>query len=111
MNHYKLFLDDERKPSQVKWVPMPLGPWVIVRDYATFVDYITKNGIPAFVSFDHDLADGTFKEKTGFHCAQWLVEYCLDKDLPFPEYQVHSMNPIGKENIRQYIESFNRNRS
>lgn len=128
---YKLFLDDERKPSQVKWLEMPLGPWVIVRDYATFVGYITKNGIPTFVSFDHDLADehyrqsmydkdkhytsyytdGTFKEKTGFSCAKWLCEYCLDNNLPFPDYQVHSMNPVGKENITQYIESFKRSRT
>jgi hypothetical protein len=123
---YRLFLDDERKPSQVKWIEMPLGPWVIVRDYATFVDYITRMGIPMFVSFDHDLADehyrqsmyakdkhytnyytdGTFKEKTGFACAQWLVNYCLDKNLPFPKYQVHSMNPVGKSNIESYIESY-----
>jgi hypothetical protein len=125
----KIFLDDERSPQQVTWIDMPLGPWVVVRNYDEFVDYITKNGIPSFVSFDHDLADehyrpemynpdkklymsfytdGTFKEKTGLACAQWLVEKCLNENITFPDYQVHSMNPIGRENIAGYIESFKR---
>lgn len=126
---YRLFLDDERKPSQVKWVEMPLGPWVIVRDYATFVDYITKNGIPSYVSYDHDLGHSAYvefnraytsdkkfhyenvKEKTGYDAAKWLVEKCMNERLDFPEYQVHSLNPIGKENIINYIESFKRSRT
>jgi hypothetical protein len=123
---YKLFLDDEREPYQVKWVEMPLGPWIILRDYRAFVRHITKYGIPSFVSFDHDLAqehyrptmykdpvryttyytDGTFKEKTGYDCAKWLCDYCLDKKEDFPEYQVHSMNPVGKQNIILYIEQY-----
>jgi len=123
---YKLFLDDQRWPNKVTWVELPPGPWAIVRDYKAFVYHITKNGLPLFVTFDHDLAeehyrpsmynkdgrysnyytDGTFKEKTGYDCAKWLCEYCLDNNLEFPEYQVHSMNPVGKQNIVQYIEHF-----
>lgn len=122
---YKLFLDDERNPYKVNWVEMPLGPWEIARNYEQFVAMIAKKGIPSFVSFDHDLADehyrasmynpdrhysnyytdGTFKEKTGRDCAKWLVEHCLEHDIPIPEYQVHSMNPIGQENIRSIMES------
>ena len=52
---YKLFLDDVRNPRDVKWAEMPLGPWVIVRNYDDFVKYITSNGLPEFVAFDHDL--------------------------------------------------------
>jgi hypothetical protein len=126
---YKLFLDDERDPYKVTWVDLPLGPWVIARDYATFVDYITKNGIPSFVSFDHDLADehyrqsmydkdkhypnyytdGTLKEKTGYDCAKWLINYCQDIGYAFPEYSVHSMNPVGKENIIKCIDNYRKN--
>jgi hypothetical protein len=123
---YKLFLDDVREPVQVKWVELPLGPWEIVRNYQQFVDHITKNGLPSFVAFDHDLADehyrpsmynkdghytnyytdGTFKEKTGYDCAKWLIEYCINNNRIFPEYEVHSMNPIGKINIRSIVENF-----
>ena len=112
---YKLFLDDIRNPSDVKWVQLPLGPWEVVRNYNEFVSHVTKNGLPAFVAFDHDLADehyGTnpskseFKEKTGYDCAKWLIDYCIDNNLRFPEYEVHSMNPIGKINIKSIVESF-----
>jgi hypothetical protein len=39
-----------------------------------------------------------------------LVEYCMNNNLEFPDYQVHSMNPIGRENIRSYIESYKKSR-
>ena len=126
--HYKLFLDDARQVKDVKWLEMPLGPWIVVKNYKEFGEYITKNGLPVFVSFDHDLADehyrhsmynpdkhytnyytnGTFKEKTGYDCARWLIAYCQNHELDFPLYQVHSMNPIGKENIISLIEAYKR---
>lgn len=122
---YKLFLDDERWPQQVKWVPMPLGPWAVVRDYQAFVRHIERNGLPEFISFDHDLTFEHYagvsdalkshkidysklKERTGYACAQWLVNYCLDKNAKLPDYQVHSMNPVGAENIRSLLEQFKR---
>lgn len=128
---YKLFLDDERHPTKVTWVNLPLGPWTIARNYNDFITYIYKCGLPSFVSFDHDLADehyrpsmydkdkhysnyytdGTFKEKTGYDCAKWLCDYCAEHNLDFPEYAVHSMNPIGRENITKYIENYRKSRS
>ena len=124
-NFYRLFLDDERHPQQVKWVELPPGPWVVVRSYDAFVAHIEKRGMPGFVTFDHDLAqehyresmynpdrhytnyytNGTFKEKTGRCCALWLVERCIATGAPIPPYAVHSMNPIGKENIVSVMEN------
>jgi len=122
---YHLFLDDERWPKDVTWVRLPSVPWQVVRSYAAFVEIVEARGIPATVSFDHDLAqehyrpsmlnpdrhysnyytDGTFKEKTGRCAAKWLVEKCLDEGLPIPPYTVHSMNPIGVENIVSIMEN------
>lgn len=113
--YYKLFLDDVRSPEDVRWVLLPDGPWTIARNYNEFVKHIETLGLPAFVAFDHDLADehygsviakSTYKEKTGFECAKWLVEYCMARNLKFPKYTVHSMNPVGRDNIKNYIESF-----
>ena len=53
---YHLFLDDARKPSDVKWIELPLVNWTIVRNYKEFVETIIKNGIPTTISFDHDLS-------------------------------------------------------
>ena len=120
---YKLFLDDIRTPDQVKWVKLPNGPYVVARSHAEFVAIITSRGIPEFVAFDHDLADEHYamgelhnnsnnkdifnhnygNEKTGFDCAKWLVDYCISNELEFPQYAVHSMNPVGAERIHAYI--------
>lgn len=114
---YHLFLDDIRDPHQVTWVKMPWFPgikWEIVRSYDQFVAAIESKGIPAFVAFDHDLGiehylpevdPKDYVEKTGRDCAQWLVNRCIDMDETIPSYVVHSMNPIGRDNIKSIIES------
>lgn len=119
-----LFLDDERNPINVTWVPMPNVNWTIVRSFEEFKDAIRKNGLPELISFDHDLGDEAYqeafknnlktfdytkvKEKTGYDCAIWLVNYCLDRRIPLPKYLVHTMNPIGGENITKLFESYQR---
>jgi hypothetical protein len=112
---YRLFLDDERMPKQVTWVNLPLGPWVIVRDYDEFVKCIMTNGLPEFVTFDHDLAiehyipevkEEEYTEKTGMDCAKWLVDYCLDNGSKLPNFEVHSKNPAGAANIRSLLQNF-----
>ena len=122
---YKLYLDDIRTPKDT-YPHTTLGEWIIVRNYDEFVNVIEKLGLPFMVSFDHDLAhehyrqsmynpdrhytnyytDGTFKEKTGFEAAKWLVEYCMNHNLSLPKWNVHSANPIGAENIESYLLSY-----
>jgi len=60
----KLFLDDIRSPKDaIGLVPSHMNQfywsndWDVVRSHDEFVDFIEKNGVPDFVSFDHDLAD------------------------------------------------------
>lgn len=109
----KLFLDDSRDA--------PDFTWDTVRSYKEFVAYITLHGVPDVVSFDHDLADEhytvwqettyveehaevhyrQFLEKTGYDCAKWLIERGT---LP-KEYHVHSLNPVGRQNIRFVMEA------
>lgn len=122
---YNLFLDDERNVADVKWIQYPLVHWVVVRHYQEFVDTVIKNGIPDRVSFDHDLGKSSYKEcqrcflekdnqinydniqeKTGMDCVKWLIEKCMENNQKFPEYYVHSLNPIGKVNIVSLIECF-----
>lgn len=91
------------------------------RNYEEFLEYIHYLGLPDIVSFDHDLAqihyDPTtrvegfkYDEETGLDCAKWLVEYCMNNNLPLPKYNVHSQNPVGKENIEKYLNNFNKNK-
>lgn len=121
---YNLFLDDERLPHNVTWAYMPTHvdwEWVIVRNYDEFVKCIQENGLPNFVTFDHDLAlehykEGhaglpplydQYKERTGYHCAEWMLHYCLDRNLELPEWSVHSMSVVGKANIVRMLNKEN----
>lgn len=116
---YNLFLDDERQSKCLG----DTRAWETVRSYNAFKEIILKRGLPAFISFDHDLAgqqyvsteeqwregiiysDPLWKEQTGYHCALWLMDYCRERGLPLPAYQVHSMNPVGRINIKQLLET------
>jgi hypothetical protein len=129
----KLFLDDIRIPKDaIGLVPSNLNKlywesdWVIVRNFHQFCNYLQNFGVPDFISFDHDLADDhyndlfsdenwikndsdivlkyeDYKEKTGYECAKWLVDFCLENGYNLPDYQVHSANPVGKKNIESYL--------
>ena len=64
MKNNKLFLDDIRIPKDaINLVPSSFNKfywendWDIVKNYDEFVQYIEVNGVPKFVSFDHDLSD------------------------------------------------------
>ena len=135
MKNNKLFLDDIRSPKDaINLIPTDFNKlyweddWDIVRNYDEFVQYIEVNGVPDFVSFDHDLADEhyndlfsdknwfnddskveltyqEYKEKTGLECAKFLVEYCADEGYLIPQYLVHSANTVGKKNIESFLEN------
>lgn len=97
MLNIKLFLDDVR--------PVPSG-YYLVTNYDQFVSFLKEHGLPIFISFDHDLGEA----KTGYDCAKYLVEYCLDHVKTLPDYKVHSQNPVGKENIEKLLENFKNRR-
>ena len=123
ITNYNLFLDDIRIPTHVTWVDIPKDQhYSLVRNYQEFVDLITLRGLPKFVCYDHDLSDchygdglndrgidyDKYQEKTGYDCAKWLVDYCMKNGVKHPPYVVHSMNPVGKQNIISYVESYNK---
>ena len=129
-----LFLDDIREPEHAfeytKQEIFITKKWEVVRNFDEFINHIETNGMPFFISFDHDLADTHYtpeplwtdydkskewqdaqvhKEKTGYECAMWLVDYCIDNNLQLPNYYCHSMNPVGKDKIVGLLRSFHFN--
>ena len=123
-----LYLDDIRTPI----ITLDgYEPFVVVRNYQEFVDYIQENDVPDFITFDHDLGlehmkdfyknqhNGidiieyeTFKEKTGLDCVKWLCDYLFEKHeetqkpIVFPIVRIHSANPVGCSNMYHYINNF-----
>jgi hypothetical protein len=124
-----LWLDDKRDPFKDNWLKnfSPLQDphqtvWLL--SYDEFTNYINSNGLPDAICFDHDLGlpnhikrvqNGMSKrksrslkqqEKTGYDCAKWLVEYCMDNELKLPLYNIQSSNPVGKDNIDSLLKNF-----
>lgn len=103
-----IFLDDIRTPSMSHKKDKGLGEefsdskkWLIVRNYSDFVDLVDNNlNEIELVSFDHDLADYIDeKEFTGKDASDYLINKCLENDVKFPSWYVHSDNTSGKKNI------------
>lgn len=120
-----LFLDDIRHPydafKHTQETMFLQWEWVVVKNFAEFTNWIRRNGVPDFVSFDHDLHDlhytppkywndlevskafqqerGYGDEPTGKECAVWLVSHCHSVGKPLPKWYCHSQNPIGRERI------------
>lgn len=109
---YSLFIDDERMPTDVSWAPAQQlilyhsEIWTIARNFAQVAKIVKEKGMPKRISFDHDLGEG---EATGYDIARYLVDLDIDREFKFPhdfEFWVHSMNPVGRENIHRYLSNY-----
>lgn len=114
-----LWLDDKRKPEKyltntpqkpsIAWDRNNsfYGPWlennfpkfVWVKTFQEFVEYIKKNGVPDFVSYDHDL--GTVEN--GIDCAAWLKDYCQKNGIQIPKSYVHSANEKRRGGFDEFL--------
>lgn len=129
--NYNLFLDDHRNPEDAYLADErmslvdahPSEEWEVVRTYEEFGNMIMFRGMPAAISFDHDLhfehmrayfnamETGSdiieyenFKHKTGWHAAKDLVDIVHKYDLKMPRCFVHSANEIGRKNIKKILD-------
>lgn len=97
---WKLFLDDLRAP--------PDGTWVVARSVAAAQAYIREYGLPHTVSLDHDLGD----QHDAPALLHWLIHEHLDGAIDcknIVSVDVHSANPVGRENLLGLWASFTRN--
>lgn len=100
---YKLLIDDVRNPPKDNGVVE--SGWRIARTVDQAINIVMCHGMPNHIAFDHDLGESD----NGMDFAKWLGEYCLYyKQRPDFTFDVHSMNPIGKDNIKSYIENLKR---
>jgi hypothetical protein len=100
----KIWLDDLRDP--------PDTGWIVARNYEAFEQILRTIYLLTFaggqidlISFDHDLGEG----KDGYDCIKLCasVDYC---EMYPQDIEVHSMNPIGRDNILAFDEWFRRTR-
>lgn len=103
MTDNKLYLDDIRNPKS--------SEFKIVRSYEEAIDYVKAHGIPKYISFDHDLGctESGKLLPSGHDFAKWLVEMDIEKLHTFPsdfKFNVHSANPIGRNNIQALLNNY-----
>lgn len=92
-----IYIDDMRQPL------IPEALWVKSYDeaIAALIDTTDLMDIDDFISlvvdFDHDLGEG----KTGYDVAKWLIDNSY-----IGKFRIHSMNPVGANNIRQLLKHY-----
>lgn len=106
-----IWLDDEENRDGWKYGHMQaaiakLGlfdRYITCRTVEDVIAEIVHNWTDSFfISFDHDLGPG----KDGYYLAKWLVEF----EPHMLGYNVHSMNPVGRQNITQLLDHYGVNR-
>jgi hypothetical protein len=88
---WQLYLDDVRD--------CPEG-FTLARNIEEAKKLIENNGLPSYMSLDHDLG-----EETGYQFAERLVDQDLDGklDLLQTSFVSHSANPVGREKIEALL--------
>ena len=100
---WKLYIDDLRTPLD--------DTYVIARTLKDAQELVLTYGVPMFISFDHDLGMGDDGEilPSGYDFTKWLVEMDMEGTIIIPrgfDFKVHSQNPVGAQNIRQYLRNY-----
>lgn len=126
-----IWLDDVRDPFKDGWIRDYAPEFVDkpeliiwIKNYDDFISTIKCFGLPYMIAFDHDLGEDVARQKvarglskrqariqkretkSGFDCAKWLVDYCLDNNKFLPKWVVQSANPVGKENINGLLNGY-----
>ena len=100
MSIWHLYIDDVRNPPTYEE-----NQYTLARTVDEAKELILKNGMPQTISFDHDLGGVS----TTIDLIKWIIEGYLDGNIEIPagfKYYVHSMNPVGRENIHSLMQSF-----
>jgi len=99
-----MFIDDVRSPpGRVRFDH-------IARSSDAAIAMMEKDGCPGYISFDHDLGG----DDTAMRVVNWMIERDMDEPGWIPEpfnWDVHSANPVGKENINSKLLCYMKHRA
>ena len=95
---WNLWLDDQINDPHApdRWTP---ENYVGAASSEQAILFVKKYGPPYLMNLDHDLSDND----NAMIFLKWLSENYYDQ---IPGYIVHSANPVGKNNIISYMESW-----
>lgn len=94
-----IYIDDTRQPliPGAIWVKSYGEAIAALKAVVVLKAVSPPNSLTLVVDFDHDLGE----KKTGYDVAKWLAEYPWTAN-----FRVHSMNPVGANNIRQLLKHY-----
>ena len=109
MNYY-IYIDDIREDS--RWFNTHLDGkiWTpfIARNYEETIDFLTQirdSEAEVILDLDHDL--GELEEMSGepFNgLSEYdICRYIVEHQYPLVGFHIHSMNPVGAQNMRQLL--------
>lgn len=114
MHKTLIWLDDVRNPNDPQW-KIWLDKWSLIsrievdivwlKSFNEFKLYLLNNPWPHGICFDHDLGEGP----SGYDAAKYIIDKCMDDDLPLPLFCSQLSNPTGKENIISLLTNFRNN--
>lgn len=92
-----IYIDDMRQPliPDALWVKSYDEAIAALIDITDLMD--VDDSISLVVDFDHDLGE----RKTGYDIAKWLIDNGY-----IGKFRIHSMNPVGANNIRQLLKHY-----
>lgn len=93
---WKLWLDDERPCLYDE-----SEGWVVARSSEEARGLVMRLGPPERMSLDHDLGG----DDTAMVFVHWLSDNHFEK---LPKWQIHSENPVGIENLKSFLRSWER---
>ena len=90
---YKIWVDDIRRPPNKSFI------WfTTVNEVKTFIERIETEGIHKIGLLDLDHDAGVYGPPDYIKILDWLEE--TGRKFPI---RIHSMNPVGRENMRRII--------
>ena len=96
MHKVKIWLDDVR--------PAPQGYYWFksVNQTITYIEDCEKNGLTIeLLDLDHDLGEYAIDGGDGIKLVDWLAE-----TKRFYKINLHTMNPVGRENMQREIDRY-----
>jgi len=112
---YRCWIDDDAgKPEVEAWRSPPSDEtdWVIARSTAEAVQITIARGVASFYEFDHDLGEDPESGETDtvMNFLSWLFQMFPNAIDEVKDWNTHSMNPNGADNINAFMRSWRRSR-
>ena len=99
-----LWIDDERNHPDLPFLPTVLV--MTARNYASAIEaleFCRDMNLEVYIDLDHDLGE----VKTGYDICKFIVE----NHYPLLRYHLHTMNPVGMQNMEQLLSHYGYTRS